>query len=252
MTLAVDLDNLMRQGWPAHTEVPVDGWIARLSAGVTQRANSVVPLAAPTDLTAAIDRVEQLYREHGIAPSFQIGPAVQPANLDEVLAERGYRYGSHTSIEVVPVDELLTALADVETGESRISGKPEPDWMELWWSVDGRGDEQAKADAYRIMTGGPAAYAVRRDEHGSSAVGRMAFVGEWAGLYCLAVRPDRRRQGQAASIIRALTESARDQGARHIWLQVLADNHGARALYSRLGFRTAGWYHYWRLTSGQV
>jgi ribosomal protein S18 acetylase RimI-like enzyme len=244
--LAVDLDNLMRQGWPAHAEVPVDGWIVRLSGGVTQRANSVLPLAAPADLTGTLDRVEQLYREHGITPSFQVGPAVQPANLDAVLAERGYERRNRTSIEVVPVDDLLAALADVETGELRVTPQPEPDWMDLWWSVDGRGDDKAKADAYRIMTSGPAAYAVRSDEHGASAVGRMAFVGEWAGLYCVAVRPDRRREGQAASVIRALAESARDQGARHIWLQVLADNHGARALYTRLGFRTAAWYQYWR------
>jgi GNAT superfamily N-acetyltransferase len=246
MTLAVDLDNLMRQGWPAHTEVPVDGWIARLSAGVTQRANSVVPLAAPTDLTAAIDRVEQLYREHGIAPSFQIGPAVQPANLDEVLAERGYESRSRASIEVASVDDVLAALADVDAGEVRIGARPEPEWMDLWWSVDGRGDEHARAVAYRILTGGAATYADRHDEHGCSAIGRMAFLGEWAGLYCIAVRPDRRRQGQAASIIRALVESARDQGVRHIWMQVLADNHGARALYSGLGFHAAAWYHYRR------
>jgi GNAT superfamily N-acetyltransferase len=230
MTLSVDLDDLLRQGWPAHTEVPVDGWIARLSGGVTQRANSVLPLAAPTDLAAALDRVERLYREHDIATSFQVGPTAQPADLDEVLAQRGYELRSRASIEVVSVDDLLTALADADPSEVRINAEPDTDWMDLWWSVDGRGDEHARTTAHRILTGCAATYADRHDEHGSSAIGRMAFVGDWAGLYCLAVRPDRRRQGQAASIIRALVESARDQGARHIWLQVLADNDGARAL----------------------
>jgi ribosomal protein S18 acetylase RimI-like enzyme len=246
MTLAVDLDDLMRQGWPAHTEVPVDGWIARLSGGITQRANSVLPLAAPADLGAALDRVERLYAEHGIATTFQVGPNAQPAELDEVLAERGYRVHSRTSIEVATVDDVLTALADADPAAVRTSANPEPDWMDLWWSVDGRGDDTARATALRILTGGQATYAVRYDEHGPTAVGRLALVGDWAGLYCLAVRPDRRRQGQAGSIIRALVESARDHGAEHLWLQVLADNHGARALYARLGFRTAARYHYRR------
>jgi ribosomal protein S18 acetylase RimI-like enzyme len=248
MTLAVDLDTLMRRGWPAHAEISVDGWIARLSSGVTDRANSVLPLVAPTDLAATIDRVEQLYREHHLPPTFQLGSATQPADLDEVLVERGYELRSRTSIQVAPVDDVLAAIADADPGNMRISSRPDTDWMDLWWSVDGRGDEQARAAAYRILTGGAAAYAVRRDEHGPSAVGRMAFVGQWAGLYCLAVRPDRRRAGQAVSIIRALAESARDHGARHIWLQVLAGNHGARALYARLGFREAAQYHYRRLT----
>ncbi|HEY4457484.1 MAG TPA: GNAT family N-acetyltransferase [Pseudonocardiaceae bacterium] len=246
MTLAVDLDDLMRQGWPAHAEVPVDGWIARLSGGVTQRANSVLPLATPADLGANLDRVERLYAEHGIPATFQVGPNAQPAELDEVLAERGYRMGSRTSIEVASVDDVLAGLADADPADVSTSGDPEPDWMDLWWSVDGRGDDTARATALRILTGRPATYAVRYDEHGPTAIGRLALVGDWAGLYCLAVRPDRRRQGQAGSIIRALVESARDQGVAHIWLQVLADNHGARALYTRLGFRTAAWYHYRR------
>lgn len=246
MTLAVDLDDLMRQGWPAHAEVPVDGWIARLSGGVTQRANSVLPLAAPADLGTTLDRVERLYAEHGIAPTVQIGPNARPTGLDEVLAERGYRIQSRTSIEVAQADDVLAALADADTTAVQTFASPEPDWMDLWWSVDGRGDDTARATAHRILTGRPASYAVRYDEHGASAIGRMALVGDWAGLYCLAVRADRRRQGQAGSIIRALTESARDHGVSRIWLQVLADNHGARALYTRLGFRTAAWYHYRR------
>jgi ribosomal protein S18 acetylase RimI-like enzyme len=246
MTLAVDLDDLMRQGWPAHAEVPVDGWIVRLSGGITQRANSVLPLAAPADLTGTLDQVERLYREHGITPSFQLGPNTRPADLDDVLDRRGYRLQNRTSIEVARVDDALGALAETEAADVRISAEPEPDWMDLWWSVDGRGDDAARATAHRILTAGPAMYALRADENGPTAIGRLAIVGDWAGLYCLAVRPDRRRQGQAVSIIRALVESARAQGIGHIWLQVLADNHGARALYARLGFHTAAWYHYRR------
>ncbi len=247
MTMTVDLDRLLRAGWPAHTEVPVDGWIARLSSGVTQRANSVLPLAAPADLAATLDRVEQLYRAHGVTPSFQIGPNAQPEHLDEVLAERGYQAGSQANIDIAAVEDVLAALAHSDSAQVRVSGEPDADWMDLWWSVDARGDEAAKAVAHQILLGGDARYAIRRDEHGPSAIGRLALVGDWAGLYCLAVRPDARRTGQAGAIIRALLEQARDQGVRQVWLQVLVDNHGARALYRRLGFHTAAEYHYRRL-----
>ncbi len=252
MSLTVDLNRLLRAGWPAHAEVPVDGWIVRLASGVTQRANSVLPLSAPADLASALDRVEQLYRANNVTPSFQVGPSAQPAHLDKVLAERGYQLCSRATIEVAAVDDVLSALAEVDSAQVRISAEPDADWMDLWWSVDSRGDEAAKAVAHRILVGGDALYADRRDEHGSSAIGRLALVDDWAGLYSLAVRPDARRSGQASSIIRALLEQARDQGVRHTWLQVLVDNHGARALYRRLGFRTAAEYHYRRLTSASA
>ena len=37
---------------------------------------------------------------------------------------------------------------------------------------------------------------------------------------------------------------ARDEGARHAYLQVEADNHAARSVYQRLGFADAYAYHY--------
>ncbi len=39
---------------------------------------------------------------------------------------------------------------------------------------------------------------------------------------------------------------ARPRGARQAWLQVLADNTGAIALYESTGFRTAYSYAYWQ------
>jgi len=248
MTSVVDLDALLRKGWPAQVEVPVDGWIARLSGGVTQRANSVLPLVAPVDLAATLDRVERLYREHGLTPVFQLGPAAQPDGLDDVLAGRGYELRSPASIQTAVIEDVRSELARLEStppaADLRISQQPDRAWLDLWWAVDGRGDARARDIARRILTSGPALYAARYDATGVSAIGRLALVGDWAGLYCLAVRPDCRRQGQASTIIGALLDSARASGLRYAWLQVTAANHGARALYERLGFRTAADYHY--------
>ncbi|HEX3778103.1 MAG TPA: GNAT family N-acetyltransferase [Pseudonocardiaceae bacterium] len=250
MATVIDLDALMRQGWPAQIEVPVDGWIARLSGGVTQRANSVLPLAAPVDLVDTIERVERLYREHGIAPTFQVGPTAQPDGLDEVLAERGYQPRTPVSVQTAAVEDVLREIATLAPAPSvgggvQISEEPSQSWLDFWWTVDGRGDEaRAKEVARHILTAGPALYAARYDQSGVTAIGRLALVGDWAGLYCLAVRPDCRRQGQAIAIISALLDEARARGVRYTWLQVMIANVGARALYARLGFRTAADYHY--------
>jgi GNAT superfamily N-acetyltransferase len=231
-------DDLLRRGWPALSEVDIDGWVARVSDGVTQRANSVAPIAEPVDVTAAITRVERLYAGHGLPAIFQLGPRVRPADLDAVLAARGYAYGSPTSVEVASVPELLGSLPG---GAVEIAGEPSEEWLDLWWAVDGRGDATARAVARRILTGGPARYAAMRDAAGVTAVARLALAGEWGGLYCTAVRPDARRRGLGSVLLRGLLAGA---GVRRCWLQVREDNQGARAFYARAGFRTAVRYHY--------
>lgn len=243
MLSASELDDLMNRSWRARSEVNVDGWIVRLAGGVTQRANSVLPAAAPPDLPDAVVRVEKLYQDRGLAPSFQISPAAQPAGLDQVLAGRGYEWRSPTNVQVAAAGDVLRQLplccTDVD-----VKDEPGEDWMDLWWAVDGRGRTEARAIAREILTAGPALYASVRDGVGTAAVGRLALVGQWAGVYCMAVRPDVRRRGYAMSVLRALIEHAADRGVRHTWLQVVADNDAARTLYRRAGFADLYGYHY--------
>jgi N-acetylglutamate synthase len=239
------LDDLMRAGWPALEEVGVDGWIARFSGGVTQRANSVLPLAAPADLDAALARVEQLYADRELPVVFQVGPGAQPADLDEKLSDRGYEFGSLTSIQTARIGDLAPP-ADVAIAEA-----PDQDWLDLWWAVDGRGDADALAIAVKILTGGPALYATIGDAHGAVAVGRLALVGAWGGVYCMAVRADARRRGLGGAVLRGLLAAARARGVTHTWLHVLDHNTAARRLYQRAGYAETARYHYRSLHRGQ-
>jgi len=231
-------DDLLRRGWPALSEVDIDGWVARRSGGVTQRANSVLPLAAPADPDAALDKVERHYAAHGLPAIFQLGADVCPPDLDALLAARGYAYGSPTSVEVAPVPALLAGLP---RGDVVVETAPSEAWLDLWWVVDGRGGAAARAVARRILTSGPARYGSMVDADGVVAVARLALAGEWGGLYCMAVRPDARRRGLGSVLLRGLLDGS---GVARCWLQVREDNPGARAFYARAGFRPATRYHY--------
>ena len=228
----------MRAGWPALDEVEVDGWVARFSGGVTQRANSVMPLAAPADLDAALGRVERLYAARGLPVVFQLGPSARPAGLDDVLAARGYEFGSPTSLQTAVVGEVH-AVGGVEISET-----PSDEWLSLWWQVDGRGDQSALDTAVKILAGGPAVYATVRDAGGVAAVGRLALVGEWGGVYCMAVRPSARRRGHGAAVLSGLLHAGRARGITRAWLHVRAENTAALALYRQAGFTEASRYHY--------
>lgn len=234
----VVFDDLMRAGWPALDEVEVDGWVARFSGGVTQRANSVVPVAAPGDLDAALRQVEGLYAARGLPTVFQLGPSARPAGLDEVLAARGYRFGSPTSIQTATLGRV-DEVAGVE-----IADVPSDDWLDLWWRVDGRGDQSALDIAVKILAGGSARYATVRDADGVAAVGRLALVGEWGGVYCMAVREDVRRRGHGAAVLSGLLRAGQACGVTRAWLHVRAENTAALSLYERFGFTEASRYHY--------
>lgn len=225
----------MRAGWPAIEEARVDGWIARFSSGVTQRANSVVPKAAPADLDAAIATVQDLYEQRGLPTLFQLTPGT---DLDHALAARGYVGGSPTSVHTV---DLGTPRAAPGVD---IADAPDQDWLDLWWAVDGRGDSDALAVAQKILAGGPALYATVRDEHGAAGVGRLALVDDWGGVYCLAVRPDARRRGLGRLVLDGLLAAGRERGITRSWLQVRAENLGARRLYQRAGYTEVSRYHY--------
>jgi ribosomal protein S18 acetylase RimI-like enzyme len=240
---AARIDSLMNEGWPAEAKTELDGWILRRNGGVTMRANSVLPASAPFDLGRALDYVENLYLAHGITPSFQVGPAAQPTDLDARLEARGYQVLNPTLVQCAEVTDVLAKLPD-ESVDVNISSAPDDHWMDFWWSVDGRGGPAEQATARQILTRGRALYAVIPSTGPVKAIGRLALVDDWAGLYCLAVDERFRRQGLGLAVIRALLQEATILGTQRVWLQVVAANEPARALYERLGFRTVSQYHY--------
>ena len=237
VTTADRLQRLMDLAWPAPETVAIGGWRARFADGVTRRANSVLPNADPVDVDAAITAVERAYAERGLPPTFQVTPGARPSDLDSRLADRGYRVDAPTQVLVA---DAATNSASLTTDAS-VTDEPDEAWMDLWWLVDGRGDGAARAVARTILTGVPGRYASIADEQGLAAVGRLALVDDWAGIYCMAVRPDARRRGLGAAMLRVLANAA---SGRRLWLQVLADNPAARALYASAGFTPAFTHHY--------
>ena len=66
-----------------------------------------------------------------------------------------------------------------------------------------------------------------------------AVAGE-SEVLTLAVRPDCRRTGCAATLLASALATAAALGAQRMFLEVGADNHAGRALYARAGFEIIG------------
>ncbi|CAM5413978.1 GNAT family N-acetyltransferase [Leifsonia shinshuensis] len=240
------LDRLADRGWPALEREELGGWTLRSAGGVTNRANSVLTCGEVADPEAAIVRAEHWYRDRLLPTVFQVSPASQ-AGLPALLARRGYREHSRTDVLVADRAEVAAAPPSPGAAAVRVADAPPPGWLDTWWEVDGRGGDAERDIVGRILSGGPALYAAAPGPRRGApvAVARLALVDDWAGLYAVATLPEARRRGLARSLAVALAGAAGERGVRRLWLQVLADNAAAHALYAGLGFHPASHYSYW-------
>ena len=242
------LEALMDAAWPAPDREESDGWVLRAASGVTQRANSVWP-REPEGGTrrqlGALRAARLWYRGRRLPLIFQVFDDPRSTALNIVLDREGFTRQSETLVMCRGNGAPAAAQRGVE-----ISAVPSDEWLELWWSVDGRGGPAERETARGILADCPSIYALARSGDGlPAAVGRLAVpggteAGLWGGLYCMATRPDARRRGHAQRIMQALLQEGAARNMAGYWLLVTAANSGARQLYATAGFQDAGRYLY--------
>lgn len=251
-TAAALLDDLADRGWPAEHRERYAGWILRAAGGVTKRANSALPVGPVDDPDAALDAVEAFARDHGIDACVQVSPASEPSDLPARLASRGYVAEARTLVQVADAHVVADRLAGARHVDPAlavtVADAPDDAWLDAWWSVDGRGGSTELAVARGILERGPAVHAAVRDGDRVLATARLALVGGWGGLFAVATRPDARRRGLSRAAMGAAVRAGAARGITDLWLQVVAENRGALALYDALGFVPASRYEYWART----
>jgi GNAT superfamily N-acetyltransferase len=235
--------------WPARKAQFLDGWFLRITEGHSGRANSVATTAFDgRDPATSLRNVEQVYRAAGLTPQFQVTPATVPENLPALLAARGY----------VPDPESFVMFADADLVALRGHAPREdvhvefasPD-DEVFAALTIAGSRSAEDGEERLTTleriAHPTACIVLHVDGSPASSAACVASGEWAGVYVMRTEAPYRRRGLAARVLREAAIWASKTGANKLYLQVDGENHGARALYARTGFRDAYRYTYWKL-----
>ena len=246
------LESAMDAAWPALERHTAGGWVLRAAAGVTQRANSIWPRGAARhsaeDLPALLRQARTWYRNRRLPVIFQLFDGPAATELHGLLDAEGFTRQSGTLVMTRSAATQEPASAATRaTPAVELSPDPSEDWLQVWWQVDGRGGEDARAVARKILEGCPSVYALVRDHEGRpAAVGRLAVPAgsNQGGLYCMATLPEARRRGFASAILEALLQAGNHRGVTGFWLLVTATNHGAQELYANAGFQEAGRYLY--------
>ena len=241
----MQLEQIALRAWPAPHIRPIGGWIAQFAYGHTRRANSVTALEWHTgdDLEQRIAEVERFYSEHGLPAVFRLTHGSQPAQLDAILAQRGYERRAGALV----LQRSMTA------GEPDLSQAAEPHDLPLatWISTFSRLHQSDPAEqiAHQQILAAiamPRLNAAIMADDAPDQVAACAIAvldGIHVGVFDVVTESTLRARGYGRRLMHGIMAWAARRGASHTYLQVVETNLPARRLYASLGFSEA--YPYW-------
>ena len=224
----------------------MDGWLVRFSPGKAKRARCINAVAVGrTSLDEKLKLASLVFADAGLPMVVRLTRFSLPGNLDAQLAARGYTVLDDTRVMV------CSALPDAAPGPlpalTHWAQLGADDYAEAVGALRGSPPEQSAAHAHRL-THSPVpyrGYVIRRDTDGAVlACGQFAREAELVGLYDVYTREAERGHGLASLLCERLLSISSSEGAKTAYLQVEADNHTARRIYTRLGFADGYGYHY--------
>jgi ribosomal protein S18 acetylase RimI-like enzyme len=230
LTLRVlELDQICNLTWPATQEIENSGWLMRAAGGVTNRANSVLPLAADLEAGALTNFAEKLavaqefYRERNLPTIFQVAlPTWQ------LLSEKLRSIGAIETLRGnTMVTDLIAAKQKIPTGIEIVqSNQFSKEWLEV----------HPTPGIEKILAGCAATYLTVVKDGQTIAACRIALAKGWSSITRVYVHQDFRGLGLGKAIVAAALEASFAQGATKAVLQVEASNAIAIGVYESLGF----------------
>ncbi len=230
LTLRVlELNQICDLTWPATENIENSGWLMRAAGGVTNRANSVLPLAASLETGALNNFAEKFeiaqdfYRERNLPTIFQVAlPTWQ------LLSDKLRSIGAIETLRGnTMVTDLTSAKQKIPAGyEIMQSDQFSDEWLGI----------QLTPGIEKILSSCAATY-LRLVSNGQTvAVCRIALAKGWSSITRVYVHQNFRGKGLGKIIVAAALESSFEQGATKAVLQVEASNAIAIGVYESLGF----------------
>lgn len=238
-------EEIQANAFPALQTVQYDGWAVRFGGGFTYRVNCANPMYPEClPIEEKIDYTEKLYQTSDLSLSiFKLHEGMEAQRLqkcEEILAGKGYDRLRDGNIFICD----LTSFDKTPAVEVVVSGEMTDQWLDGFLTMNGTADKQRQAAARMLKNiHYPIAAAAIYQDGKMIACGLGVIERGHVGLYDIYVDAGCRRRGLGGDICTAIMNAGKAQGCDRAYLQVLADNFGARALYKQLGYEES--YGYW-------
>ncbi|WP_369146340.1 GNAT family N-acetyltransferase [Streptomyces sp. R44] len=242
-----ELARATARAWQPVESEALGEWTLRAADGFTRRANSVLPLGDPgLPVAEALTHARAWYAARKLPAYVQTATGAE--GTQELLCAALDRHGWRREVSAEVRIAALAPIGDLDADVSavRLSRTVDEPWLRRYQRFSG--DEEASPAVRSVLASGPSVWfaSVAGTGEVPAAIGRCVVDGRWAGFMAVEVDPGQRRRGLATSVMTALARQALDEGASAAWLQVEADNDGARALYDGMGFAPHHHYHHYR------
>jgi len=239
------IEELSLNHWPALTTMLHEGWLLRVAEGYTKRANSVSAIhGEEEDEKGKVEKrvawCERRFASLGQPAIFKITPFDRPADLDRILADRGYVDVDPTSVQSLD----LARIHQPELNDVRITEQLTDQWVDDFCRLN-RVGTAFKPVMVRMLKGirTKKGFVSLFHEGELVACGLGVLEDGWLGLYDIVTDARYRNRGIGEQMILNLLHWGKENGATRSYLAVAADNAPARKLYAKLGFEEM--YRYW-------
>lgn len=224
----------MEATWPPLSTEALGPWTIREGDGGGQRVSAAT--AQGSVFEADIQGAEKVMRALGQKPLFCVYDGQE--TLDQHLAAAGYV--KHDPVALYAID--TAQLTDVPVPPvSAFDVWPPLAIMVDLWAEGGIGAARMRVMA-RVDAAKTGILARHRDQ--PAGVAFVATHGSIAMIHAIDVTKTQRRQGVGTNILRKAAHWAQNQGATSLALAVTRANFAANRLYTSLGMRVVGYYHY--------
>lgn len=240
LDLVRDIEERAFNAWPALETRLAQGWLMRLSSGYTKRANSLNAWRPDNPLGTVLGHAADIYASRGLPLIVRLTPLVD-AGADAMLEARGFSRLDETIVMTASLSELSVGPDPAIT----VHSVPTPVWLDGFARANGVPEARRRLhDSMVAHIATPVAFAQLEADGSPVAWGIAAVERGFVGLFDIVTAPSARRRGAARRLVGHLLHWAKAQQAATAYLQVVAANSPAIALYQRLGFAEAYRYHY--------
>lgn len=245
------IEHLAANAWPCHTQERLADWRMRATFGVTERANSVYTIGLMPQDPMWLQKIEKFYADRSIPPCFYISD-ISPKDLDPILESRGYQKLDECFIMTASCIDILENNEENILWKIDCLSEADTKWIEEFIELEGFSTERHKAYSHIFSSIKPIKNFLRVSEHNETVgLGTVVVEEGWGCISNIVVNPKHRRKGIANKIIKYLSKWAYENGAHHMYLQVIQTNAPAVKLYEKIGFAPISKHHYRTLTPNQ-